>query len=203
MIIVGFGRFGQIVGRLLYANKIKVTILESDASQVRLLRKYGYKVFYGDATNLELLRAAGVEQAEALVVCTDDPEQVITIVELCQQHFPNLKLLARARSRVEAYQLMSLGVQNYTRETFLSALDLGRKAWFNLACILIKRNVPKSIFIVSIKPCSKNCYRNIMKINNSNCAPKKRVPNLKKYLAVRWTVTSSHADIGKRSSTIS
>lgn len=57
MIIVGFGRFGQIVGRLLYANKIKVTILESDASQVRLLRKYGYKVFYGDASNLELLRA--------------------------------------------------------------------------------------------------------------------------------------------------
>ncbi len=132
VIIVGFGRFGQIVGRLLYANKIKVTILESDASQVRLLRKYGYKVFYGDATNLELLRAAGVEQAEALVVCTDDPEQVITIVELCQQHFPNLKLLARARSRVEAYQLMSLGVQNYTRETFLSALDLGRKALVQL-----------------------------------------------------------------------
>lgn len=132
VIIVGFGRFGQIVGRLLYANKIKVTILESDASQVRLLRKYGYKVFYGDASNLELLRAAGIEQAEALVICTDDPEQVIKIVELCQHHFPNLKLLARARSRVEAYQLMSLGVQNYTRETFLSALDLGRKALIQL-----------------------------------------------------------------------
>lgn len=127
VIIAGFGRFGQIVGRLLYANKIKITVLESDASQIKLLRKYGYKVFYGDATQLDLLRAAGAEKAEALVICTDSPDQVMSIVELCQQHFPQLKVLARARSRVEAYQLLSHGVTTYSRETFLGALDLGRQ----------------------------------------------------------------------------
>ncbi|ELB2778053.1 glutathione-regulated potassium-efflux system protein KefB [Vibrio parahaemolyticus] len=132
VIIAGFGRFGQIVGRLMYANKIKVTILESDASQIHLLRKYGYKVFYGDATHIDLLRAAGADKAEALVICTDSPDEVMAIVDICRTHFPNLKLLARARSRVEAYQLMSHGVQNYSRETFLGALDLGRQTLVEL-----------------------------------------------------------------------
>ncbi|MGR5134529.1 glutathione-regulated potassium-efflux system protein KefB [Vibrio alfacsensis] len=132
VIIAGFGRFGQIVGRLMYANKIKVTVLESDASQIHLLRKYGYKVFYGDATHIDLLRAAGADKAEALVICTDSPDEVMAIVDICRGHFPNLKLLARARSRVEAYQLMSHGVENYSRETFLGALDLGRQALVEL-----------------------------------------------------------------------
>ncbi|MFV0449715.1 MAG: glutathione-regulated potassium-efflux system protein KefB [Vibrio sp.] len=132
VIIAGFGRFGQIVGRLMYANKIKITVLESDASQIKLLRKYGYKVFYGDATQLELLRAAGADQAEAIVICTDAPDEVVKIVELCQHHFPRLKILARARSRVEAYQLMNHGVERYSRETFLGALDLGRQTLISL-----------------------------------------------------------------------
>ncbi|MDF2154691.1 glutathione-regulated potassium-efflux system protein KefB [Vibrio sp. CAU 1672] len=132
VIIAGFGRFGQIVGRLMYANKIKVTVLESDASQINLLRKYGYKVFYGDATQLDLLRAAGADKAEALVICTDSPDEVMTIVDLCRQHFPKLKLLARARSRVEAYQLINHGVEHYSRETFLGALDLGRQTLVQL-----------------------------------------------------------------------
>jgi len=132
VIIAGFGRFGQIVGRLMYANKIKITVLESDASQIKLLRKYGYKVFYGDATQLELLRAAGADEAEAIVVCTDAPDEILKIVELCKQHFPQLKVLARARSRVEAYQLINHGVDNYSRETFLGALDLGRQALISL-----------------------------------------------------------------------
>ncbi|MDV6254153.1 glutathione-regulated potassium-efflux system protein KefB [Vibrio sp. EA2] len=132
VIIAGFGRFGQVVGRLMYANKIKVTVLESDASQIHLLRKYGYKVFYGDATQIDLLRAAGADKAEALVICTDSPDEVMAIVDICRVHFPKLKLLARARSRVEAYQLMSHGVENYSRETFLGALDLGRQALVEL-----------------------------------------------------------------------
>lgn len=132
VIIAGFGRFGQIVGRLLYANKIKLTILESDASQIRLLRKYGYKVFYGDATQLDLLRAAGADQAEAIILCTDSPDEIMQIVDLCRQHFPHLKILARARSRVEAYQLLSHGVDKYSRETFLGALDLGKQALVEL-----------------------------------------------------------------------
>ncbi|MGF1721609.1 glutathione-regulated potassium-efflux system protein KefB [Vibrio kyushuensis] len=128
VIIAGFGRFGQVIGRLMYANKIKITVLESDASQIKLLRKFGYKVFYGDATQLDLLRAAGADKAEAIIICTDTPDEIIKIVDLCKQHFPKLKVLARARSRVEAYQLLSHGVDNYSRETFLGALDLGRQA---------------------------------------------------------------------------
>lgn len=127
VIVAGFGRFGQVVGRLLYANKIRITILESDASQIQLLRKFGYKVYYGDATQLDLLRAAGAEQAEAIAICTDSPEEVLKIAELCKQHFPQLKVLARARSRVEAYQLLNIGVTLFSRETFLGALDLGRQ----------------------------------------------------------------------------
>ncbi len=132
VIIAGFGRFGQIVGRLMYANKIKVTVLESDASQIHLLRKYGYKVFFGDATQLDLLRAAGADKAEAMIICTDSPDELMNIVELCKQHFPRLKILARARSRVEAYQLLSHGIESYSRETFLGALDLGRQALVEL-----------------------------------------------------------------------
>ena len=132
VIIAGFGRFGQIVGRLMSANKINVTVLESDASQIRLLRKFGYQVFYGDASNLELLRVAGAEKAEAIVICTDVPDEVMKIVDLCQHHFPQLKILARARSRVEAYQLISQNVEGYSRETFLGALELGRKTLVSL-----------------------------------------------------------------------
>lgn len=132
VIVAGFGRFGQIVGRLMYANKIKITVLESDASQIQLLRKYGYDVFYGDATNLELLKSAGAEDAEAIVVCTDSPDEVMRIVTICKEKFPQLKVFARARSRVEVYQLMNQGVAHYSRETFLGALDLGHQALIEL-----------------------------------------------------------------------
>ncbi|OOE74118.1 MULTISPECIES: glutathione-regulated potassium-efflux system protein KefB [Salinivibrio] len=127
VIIAGFGRFGQVVGRLMFANKIGVTILERDPTQIKLLRRFGYEVYYGDATQLDLLRAAGAHTAEAIVICTDSPDEVMEIVDLCARHFPNLKVMARARSRVEAYQLMAQGVDQFSRETFLGALELGRQ----------------------------------------------------------------------------
>ncbi|EAR54621.1 glutathione-regulated potassium-efflux system protein [Photobacterium sp. SKA34] len=132
VIITGFGRFGQVIGRLLFANKIKVTVLERDPSQIQFLRKFGYKVFYGDATQLDLLRAAGADNAEAIIICTDAPTEVMEVVAMCQQHFPHLKILARARSRVEAHQLLSQGVECFSRETFAGALDLGRQALISL-----------------------------------------------------------------------
>ncbi|MDX1302567.1 glutathione-regulated potassium-efflux system protein KefB [Photobacterium sp.] len=132
VIITGFGRFGQVVGRLLFANKIRVTVLERDPSQIQFLRKFGYQVYYGDATQLDLLRAAGADKAEAIIICADGPDEVMEIVTLCQRYFPNLKVLARARSRVEAHQLLSLGVENFSRETFASALDLGRQTLISL-----------------------------------------------------------------------
>ncbi|HGC6387930.1 TPA: glutathione-regulated potassium-efflux system protein KefB [Cronobacter dublinensis] len=132
VIIVGFGRFGQVIGRLLMANKMRITVLERDISAVNLMRKYGYKVYYGDATELELLRAAGAESAESIVVTCNDPEDTMRIVHLCQQHFPQLEILARARGRVEAHELLQAGVKQFSRETFSSALELGRKTLISL-----------------------------------------------------------------------
>jgi glutathione-regulated potassium-efflux system protein KefB len=132
VIIVGFGRFGQVVGRLLMANKMRVTVLERDVSVVGVMRRYGYKVYYGDATELELLRAAGAEKAQSIVITCNEPEDTMAIVHLCQQHFPALTILARVRGRVEAHELLQAGVQWFTRETFSSALELGRKTLIGL-----------------------------------------------------------------------
>ncbi|SLM64843.1 MULTISPECIES: glutathione-regulated potassium-efflux system protein KefB [Dickeya] len=132
VIVVGFGRFGQVIARLLMANKMRITVLERDISAVSLMRSYGYKVYYGDATELELLRAAGAEQAQSIVITCNEPEDTMTIVHLCQQHFPNLEILARARGRVEAHELLKSGVTQFSRETFSSALELGRKTLITL-----------------------------------------------------------------------
>ncbi|WP_312241388.1 glutathione-regulated potassium-efflux system protein KefB [Pantoea sp.] len=132
VIVVGFGRFGQVVGRLLMANNKRVTVLERDISAVSLMRKYGYKVYYGDATELELLRAAGAASAQSIVITCNDPEDSMAIVQLCQQHFPQLQILARARGRVEAHELLQAGVTQFSRDTFSSALELGRKTLMTL-----------------------------------------------------------------------
>lgn len=132
VIIVGFGRFGQVIGRLLMANKMRITVLERDISAVGLMRTYGYKVYYGDATELELLRASGAEKAKSIVITCNEPEDTMAIVHLCQQHFPHLNILARARGRVEAHELLQAGVTHFSRETFSSALELGKKALVTL-----------------------------------------------------------------------
>ncbi len=132
VIIVGFGRFGQVIGRLLMANKMRITVLERDISAVNLMRKYGYKVYYGDATQVELLRSAGAEAAESIVITCNEPEDTMKLVAICQQHFPHLAILARARGRFEAHELLQAGVTQFSRETFSSALELGRKALVSL-----------------------------------------------------------------------
>lgn len=132
VIIVGFGRFGQVIGRLLMANKMRITVLERDISVVGLMRTYGYKVYYGDATELELLRASGAEKAKSIVITCNEPEDTMDIVHICQQHFPHLNILARARGRVEAHELLQAGVTYFSRETFSSALELGKKTLVTL-----------------------------------------------------------------------
>lgn len=132
VIVVGFGRFGQMVGRLLMANQKRITVLEHDISTVNLMRKYGYKVYYGDATELALLRAAGAENACSIVITCNDPEDSMNIVRLCQQDFPHLQILARARGRVEAHELLQAGVTLFSRETFASALELGERTLISL-----------------------------------------------------------------------
>ncbi|NUU65612.1 glutathione-regulated potassium-efflux system protein KefB [Enterobacteriaceae bacterium BIT-l23] len=132
VIVVGFGRFGQVIGRLLMANKKRITVLERDIAAVNLMRKYGYKVYYGDAAELELLRSAGADRARSIVITCNEPEDTMKIVHLCQHHFPHLAILARARGRVEAHELLQAGVSLFSRETFSSALELGRKALMSL-----------------------------------------------------------------------
>ncbi|SRH54071.1 glutathione-regulated potassium-efflux system protein KefB [Shigella flexneri 2b] len=132
VIVVGFGRFGQVIGRLLMANKMRITVLERDISAVNLMRKYGYKVYYGNATQVDLLRSAGAEAAESIVITCNEPEDTMKLVEICQQHFPHLHILARARGRVEAHELLQAGGTQFSRETFSSALELGRKTLVTL-----------------------------------------------------------------------
>jgi glutathione-regulated potassium-efflux system ancillary protein KefC len=126
VIIAGFGRFGQIVGRLLNANRIKLTVLDHDPDQIELLRNFGFKVFYGDATRIDLLQAAGAAKARALVVAIDDIEDSLALVDAVREEFPHLPIMARARNVTHYYQLLDRGVTIIERETFESALQLGR-----------------------------------------------------------------------------
>lgn len=128
VIIAGVGRYGVVVGRLLHAQGIKTTVLDFDPEQVDLIRKIGFKVFYGDATRLEMLEAAGAAQAKLLVVAIDDIEGSLQIVGLAQKHFPKLALLVRAKDREHAYRLIKLGVKDIFRETLESSLELGVRA---------------------------------------------------------------------------
>jgi len=127
VIIAGFGRFGQIVGRFLDSNDVRLTVLDHDPDQIEVLRRIGFKVFYGDATRTDLLRAAGAAQARALVVAIDEVEGSLALVDAVRRDYPDLPLFARARNVTHYYQLLDRGVQVIERETFESALLLGRR----------------------------------------------------------------------------
>ena len=128
VVIAGFGRFGEIVGRLLRANGFEATVLDFDSDEVDLLRRMGMEVYYGDATRADLLAAAGAGRAELLVVAVGAPRRALQIVRTAQKHFPNLRILARAHGRADAQELAELGVDHVYRETLDSALRLGRDA---------------------------------------------------------------------------
>jgi len=128
VIIAGFGRYGQIVGRLLMANGVQPTVLDYDSEAVEGIRRFGIPVFYGDATRLDLLRMAGAADAQVLVVAIDDVEQGLKLVDLAREHFPRLQIVARARNVQHYYQLIARGVTRIERETFDSALMSGRSA---------------------------------------------------------------------------
>lgn len=124
IIIVGFGHFGSTVGRLLRANKIRATVLDHDSDRVKLLRSFGFKVFYGDATRVQVLRTAGAEQAEILVLCLDSVEDNKYIVELAKENFPHLKIFVRAKNRTDAYYYLNHGIENIYRETLGTAVNM-------------------------------------------------------------------------------
>ena len=124
VVIAGFGRFGQIVGRILLAKKIAFTALEVSQTQVDFLRRFGNQLYYGDASRLELLRAAHAENAEVFVLAIDDVEASVKTAELIRQHFPHLKIFARARNRQHTFRLMDVGVRYIIRETLISSLEM-------------------------------------------------------------------------------
>ncbi len=132
VIIAGFGHFGSTVGRLLRANQIKSTILDYDSDRIDLLRKMGFKVYYGDATRLELLKAAGCENAKVFIAAIDNPTVNLQVIETLKKHFPNLKILTRARNRNDAYELIDHKVQHIYRETLYSAVNMGVDALVEL-----------------------------------------------------------------------
>ena len=132
VIIAGFGRMGQIVGRLLSSVGRPFTALEADTRQVDVVRRYGNKVYYGDAAKLELLRAAGAAHAKVFVLAIPDMEESMKIAATVRRHFPNLTIVARARNRRHEYHLMDLGIEHIFRETLSSSLELTEQVLFDL-----------------------------------------------------------------------
>jgi glutathione-regulated potassium-efflux system ancillary protein KefC len=127
-IIAGHGRFGMTIGRVLKAQGYKTIILEQDASQVDALRKFGFKVFYGDALRLDLLESAGAKEAKILIIAIDDKDRALELVQIAQQNYPNLKVFARAYDRSHAHKFINLGVNHVFREVYGSSMDLAQHA---------------------------------------------------------------------------
>ena len=124
VIIAGFGRFGQIVGRVLRMHGIEFTALERNPGQVEVVRRFGTKVYFGDPTRADVLRAAGAEQAKLLVMTMDDPPGVVRTVEMAKRNFPNLAILARARNRWYAHLLMDRDVEGWCARRSIRACSL-------------------------------------------------------------------------------
>ena len=132
VILVGFGHFGSTVGRFLRANGVDATILDHDSNRVDLLRKMGFEVYYGDATRSDLLESAGVNDADLLISAIDDPDSTLQMVELLRDAYPDLNLMIRAKSRVDAYQLLNQGVQHIYRESLDTSIRMAGDALYFL-----------------------------------------------------------------------
>ncbi|NNC76901.1 MAG: glutathione-regulated potassium-efflux system protein KefB [Woeseiaceae bacterium] len=138
VIIAGFGRFGQIVARILVMKNIPFTALENSSQQVDFVRRFGNKIYYGDASKIELLRSARVDKAKVFVLAVEDVETSMGIARMVRQHCPNIAIYARARNRQHAFALMDLGVAGLIRDTFLSSIELSRNILVHLG------NTPES-----------------------------------------------------------
>jgi glutathione-regulated potassium-efflux system ancillary protein KefC len=127
VIVAGFGRYGQIVARLLMANGIRTTVLDHDAERIESARAFGYRVFYGDATRLDLLRLAGAAEARVIMVAVDDTEATNTIVDLARTHFTKAQLVVRVRDLTHAFDMLDRGIQNFDREVLDASLRSGHR----------------------------------------------------------------------------
>jgi len=132
MIIAGFGHFGSTIGRFLRANGVHATILDNDSDRVDLLRRMGFKVFYGDATRIDILKSAGADHAKVLIASIDSPEIIADLVDKTKKEFPHLTMMVRARNRMDAYELIDAGVKNIYRESLETSVRLGVDVLINL-----------------------------------------------------------------------
>lgn len=128
VLVIGFGRFGQIVNQVLLSQNIDATVIDKDVERIRDAARFGLKVYYGDGTRLDVLRAAGAEKAEMICVCTDNPEVTLKIVEIIHENFSNARSFVRAFDRVHAVELMKADVDYQLRECFESSISFGRAA---------------------------------------------------------------------------
>ncbi len=125
VIITGFGHFGSTIGRFLRANGISATILDNDSDRVDVLRKMGFKVFYGDATRLDILKSAGADHAKIMIAAIDSPEINFALIETIKKEFPHLNVMVRAKSRLDAYDLLDIGIEDIYRESLDTSVRLG------------------------------------------------------------------------------
>ncbi len=128
VIVLGYGRFGQIVTRMLRAQGFEMTLIDDDPAQIELMKRFGVKVFYGDGARLDILRAAGAHDAKMIVIAVAGGDRILSIAQTIRRHFPNVIIASRAVDRSHAHDLMALGVTVFERETFRSAISLGEKA---------------------------------------------------------------------------
>jgi len=132
VLIIGFGRFGQVVSQALLARGVEVSIIDRDIDMIRSAETFGFKVYFGDASRLDVLQASGAGRARAIAVCMDGREGVNRVVELARAAFPHAKLLVRAFDRQHARELVGAGVDVLVRETFESAMRFGELALMEL-----------------------------------------------------------------------
>ncbi|MDA7968407.1 MAG: monovalent cation:proton antiporter-2 (CPA2) family protein [Gammaproteobacteria bacterium] len=132
VIIIGFGRFGQVIGRMLMANKIMPTIIDNDPEQLERVRRFGYKSYYGDALRLNVLHSAGADRAKLIVLSLEDAEEINQSIDLLRREFPEAKIFARAYDRGHAMHLIDHQVDGYSRETFASALEMAEEVLIEL-----------------------------------------------------------------------
>lgn len=132
VVIAGFGRFGQIVGRLLNMRHIKFVALDSDDARIEVARRFGNEAYFGDANRLQVLEAAGTGRAEIFVIAVDNPDRAVEIARMVRMHFPGIRVYARAADRFHAYRLLEVGVDAVHREMFGSSVDLARDVFVGL-----------------------------------------------------------------------
>jgi monovalent cation:proton antiporter-2 (CPA2) family protein len=132
IIIAGYGRFGQMIGRILKAQDIPFVAVDHDSDQIELLRRFSVKVYYGDASRSDILESAGAAKAKYIVLAIDDMEVNLKTAEMVREHFPQIKIFARARNRGHAFSLMDLGINNFKRETFDSSVHFAGELLLNM-----------------------------------------------------------------------